>query len=111
MSLLDGRHLLKVYPGKPGPPDRHGMRTYTWDAPVDVEANVQYLSSSERETLGVQVATVARVLAREWPGGPRTKVFWDGRWWEQNGEALWFTRSVRTSHAEVNLVPTSSPPC
>lgn len=110
MSLLDGRHTFKVWVPTKGDVDRYGKARLVWpEDPIVVEGNFQYLTASEATELGVEAETVGRILARTWPGGVHARVRWGERWWQQHGEAKWFTRSAATSHAEVTVVATGVP--
>lgn len=104
MSLLNGRHSLTVWPATVGAPDRYGRKVHAGEHPTLVMANVQFVSSEEKADLGLEAYTVCRVLATEWPGGPYSVIEWEGRRFEQHGEALRFDRSTATAHFEVVMV-------
>lgn len=104
MSLLEGRHRLQVQTARRGGTSKYGNAQITYKDPVEVSGNVQAVSSEEIASLGMQTKSVYRVLARSWPGGPYSRIFWEGKMFEQRGEARWFTRSAATYHCEVLMV-------
>jgi hypothetical protein len=103
VSLLDrGPHTLVVTP-KVEVTDRYGGTTYVDGDPVTVRGSVQPVSTEETEALGVQVDTTYRFIGRDWPGGIHSTVVWDGRNWDQQGEARRYGMSPRTAHVDVIL--------
>lgn len=69
--------------------------------PVEVRCAVQPISAEEIERLGVQADTTMRILCREWPFGPHSLVTYNGREFEQVGEARQYRMSRRTAHDDV----------
>lgn len=100
MSLLDrGPHTVTVVP-QIVVQDRYGETTAD-GTPVPVRCSVQPMSADETSAAGLQVETAYRVIARDWPGGPYSRVEWDGRVWDQQGEPKRYGMSERTRHVDV----------
>ncbi len=103
MSLLDrAPHTLTVTP-KILETDRYGGTKTVDGEPVEVRGSVQPVSSEESGALGVQVDTTYRFIGRTWPGGPHSTALWDGRTFDQQGEARRYSMSPRTAHVDVLL--------
>lgn len=117
MSILDqGPHTVTVIPKT-----RVKNRLNTWELipgePVEmVGVSVQALgaaptkpvSEAVQTGLGEQVRTNLRVLGRgPWPGGPYSEVIWEGRVYDQEGEAAVYSMSARTQHFSVVLTARS----
>ena len=73
-------------------------RDVTYARPVSVRCSVQPLSTDEATALGVTINTACTVIARSWPGGPYSRVTWQGRQWYQHGETAQHRMSPRTAH-------------
>lgn len=72
--------------------------------PVEVRGTVQPLSAEESYQLGLTSEVVYRFLTvGPWPGGVHSRISWDGREWEQLGEALHHTTGRLTRHIVVRL--------
>ena len=92
--------------------DDAGSPVYSDDTPVTVTGGMmQPVSSTETDVLGTNLRTVYRWISRgAWPGGAHSTVVWEGRTFDQDGEARVFTSGRYTHHVEVLLVeraPTS----
>lgn len=79
--------------------------------PVSVQCNVQPVSAEESQALGLSAATVYRLKyfpgehgGAPWPGGPYSRITWQGREYEQRGDALESSMSPRTAHVKVLMV-------
>lgn len=72
--------------------------------PVEVRGTVQPLSAEESYQLGLTSEVVYRFLTvGPWPGGVHSRIWWDGREWEQLGEALHHTTGRLTRHVVVRF--------
>lgn len=108
MSLLiNPPHTLVVTPVVASE-DRYGGTVLTPGVPVTVRGSVQPVSAEEAESLGVQAATSYRFIGREWPGGVHSTAVWEGRTFDQQGEARRYSMSPRTAHVDVILTARSS---
>ncbi|WP_461024676.1 hypothetical protein [Thalassiella azotivora] len=85
--------------------DRYNAPTYTPGTPVEVRGVVQPVQADELQALGAaQTETVYRFIGRgPWPGGVHSTVTWDGREWDQLGEAKVYSTGRRTGHIDVLL--------
>ena len=103
MSLLDGRHVVRVIPlSRPSDPD---------DGPVEGTAvewrcNVQPVSAELASTAGFDFTSTFRLSGRGWPGGSMSRVMvvsgpWTGREFEQIGEPVIHRMSTATAHDVV----------
>ena len=79
--------------------------------PVTITCNVQPVSSTERQALGLETSTVYRIRyfpsahgQAPWPGGPYSLIEWQGRTYHQKGEALTSTMSPRTASVKILMV-------
>ncbi|MFJ5923856.1 hypothetical protein ACIQF6_14785 [Kitasatospora sp. NPDC092948] len=96
MSLLDdGPDTVTVHPAGPVHPD--GTRGPE-GPPLTVRCRVQPSTSEEAAQLGYVDVTVYRVLARELPAGPWSRVVWQDRDWTVVGEPKRHRGSARTRH-------------
>lgn len=103
MSILDkGAHEVTVVP-RIETTGEYGEVVLTDGAPVVVPGcQVQPVSAEEADSLGAQATTIYRVLGRgPWPGGIVSRVEWDGRTWDQIGEARKYTNGRRTQHFDA----------
>ncbi|MDO5619274.1 hypothetical protein [Kocuria sp.] len=102
MTLLSSpRHAVLVQLYGLRSDDEGVEEVHALGEPVEVRCNVHPLSTDEREALGVLTTETYRITARDWPGDHRTRVFYDGRWWDQVGEPSRFRMSSRTQHDSV----------
>ena len=110
--LRKGVHTVTVTPVQPsaGPYGPEEPATH-----VMVRCNVQPVSSKEAAGLAEGVQTVYRVKyfhqehgQAPWPGGPYSRIEWDGRVFEQRGEAILSSMSATTSHYKVLIVDPSA---
>jgi hypothetical protein len=97
VSLLDGRHTVRLEVAKPQRNAYNGTDV-RYAAPVRVVCSVQPLRAEEASALGVTPDTAYRVIARKWLGGPYSRVTFNGRPFFQHGETLHHTMSPRTAH-------------
>lgn len=99
MSLLDdGPDLITIYLSIWA---ADGDGNYAWrtgTVGVTARARVQPVSSTELAVNGQQVATVARVIARNVPAGPWDRIDYDGRTWDLLGEPERRRDSPTTTH-------------
>jgi hypothetical protein len=93
-------HTVLVQPHK-AIDGRYGQDWVPDGEPVEVECAVQPLSADEAERLGVQANTTMRIICRRWPYGPHTLITYNGREYEQVGEARQYRMSRRTAHDDV----------
>lgn len=108
MSLLDGRQVAKVEVATLVPNAYNGG-DITYASPVSVRCSVQPLSSDEATALGIQIDTAYTVFARRWPGGPYSRVTWDGRQWFQHGEAARRRMGRATQHDRAIILAQTAP--
>lgn len=103
MSILDrGKHSVTVVP-QVTTTDEYGGIVTTDGPPVTVSGcQVQPTTAEESDSLGMQATTIYRVIGRgPWPGGIVSRVEWDGREWDQIGEARQYTNGRRTGHFDT----------
>ncbi len=82
--------------------DAGGAPVWADGTPVAVRAVVQPLTAVERVDLGLATETTRKVLTPEhWPGGLHSRITWDGRDWDQVGEARTYVTGRRSQHDEV----------
>ncbi len=110
MSLLDrGPHTVTLRLAVPVKGAyNETIRTYPDPLITVGGCSVQPLRAEEVTSLGLQVDTAYRVICRYWPGGPDSKVEWDGRTWFQYGETLHATTGRRTRHDKAVIVAQSA---
>lgn len=104
--LRRGKHIVTVRTAetKLGP---RGQIVEEWHDAGTFRANIQPVSSSEREAIGVNVETVYRLLyfpqvhGSPWPGGAYSRITWNGREYDQLGEAMLSSMSSRTGHVRI----------
>ena len=97
MSLLtSGPHVVTVTP-RPG---IRGGRYNTFQRADGTPVKVRGWMS-ERDASFLFLAPLP------WPGGPHSRVTWEGREFDQQGPARRSTRSPRTAHVEVTLTARS----
>ncbi|MEX5308895.1 hypothetical protein [Kocuria sp. CPCC 205297] len=91
-------------------PDGMGGYEDVEQPPVTRHCNVYPLSATERYELGFQAVTTYQVFDHEqqinpgagpWPGGNHTRITWEGRTFQQEGEPMVHTMSRRTSHQRI----------
>lgn len=80
---------------------RYGQDWVPDGDPVEQPCAVQPISAEEAERLGVHTETTMRIICRRWPYGPHTLVVYNGREYEQVGEARQYRMSRRTAHDDV----------
>lgn len=111
-ALRHGVHTVTVTPvlESDGP-----YAEETLGEPVTVRCNVQPVSAAERQDLGLTTTTAYRIKyfhpvhgGKPWPGGPYSKIDWQGRRFEQRGEALLSSMSPRTAHYKIIMVSQAS---
>lgn len=114
MSLRHGVHTVTVRPTVKtmGP---RGELVASLGEPVEYSVNVQPVSSSEAESLGMQVSTLYRVKyfpqahgGVPWVGGAYSRITWNGREFDQQGEAMVSSMSPRTGHVKILMAARSS---
>lgn len=104
MSLLDGGpDTLTVWAEIEILDDRRNPVRVPGDTPVTVNGRLQPVSSDETAVEGQQVSTLRRFIARDFPGGPWSKVTGAGRDWDVVGEPAPHNGSARTRHVTVLL--------
>lgn len=114
MTLRKGKHVVSVRPAAATVNSR-GAIVQTWGEPFEYSVNVQPLSSSEVEDLGLKVPTAYRVKywpgehgGMPWFGGAYSRITWNGREFDQQGEAMLSSMSPRTGHVKVIMTARSS---
>lgn len=103
MGLLSkGRTEVTVTPTERTRDDL-GAPVRTPGAPVVRRGIVEPVTAAEiAADPGLRADTEYRFIGRgPWPGGPRSKVTWAGRSWEQIGEARVYGTGRRTAHVVV----------
>lgn len=110
VSLLDGRHTVTVTPKVAAGKDSVNGTRYVDGTPVLVKCNVQPIGTDEANNIDLQVHTVYRVVGRgAWPGGSKATISWNGRPFDQLGEALVYSMSPRTGHYELLMQAQEGP--
>lgn len=113
MNLRRGVHTVQVQESKTEYVD--GRKKSTLGQPTTYRVNVQPVSTAEREALGLSVDTVYRV--KYWPqlhgnipwvGGAYSRITWNGREFDQHGEALLSSMSPRTGHVKILMTARTS---
>lgn len=114
MTLRKGKHVVSVRTAVETVDDR-GAIVQTWGRPVEYSVNVQPLSSSEVEAFGLKVSTAYRVKywpqehgGKQWVGGAYSRISWDRREYDQQGEAMLSSMSPRTGHVTVIMTARTS---
>ncbi|RZS39147.1 hypothetical protein EV193_104363 [Herbihabitans rhizosphaerae] len=104
MALFDSGATLDIYPSV-RTVDADGNEVWLpSETPITVRGRVQPISSveqlsfSQRAVIGQSVTTLYRVIARNAPGGPWSRVVYGGRDWEVVGEPECRRYSSATSH-------------
>lgn len=103
VSLLDrGVHEVVVTP-RVKTVGEYGETVLADGLPVAVSGcQVQPVTAEEAESLNVSATTTYRVVGRgPWPGGLVSQVSWNGRLWDQVGEARVYTNGRRTAHFDA----------
>lgn len=114
MSLLDrGPHSVQVEPRVRTSVDRTNNPTYGYGPPVEVRGlSVQPTSSTgarggrdgAADPEAAPVTLLMKVIGRgPWPGGPYSRVTFEGRRFDQIGEALVRSTGRRTHHFVVTI--------
>jgi hypothetical protein len=102
VSLLDdGPDLVTVYPSI-WAADKDG--NYAWrpgTTGIPLHARVQPVTSTELAVNGQQLATVARVIARNVPAGPWDRIDYAGHTWDVLGEPEHRGDSPTTTHTTL----------
>lgn len=103
MSLLDddANETVLVWPEVAGTDVDGNPTRVPASSPVTVRCRVQPLTSEE--TPGDPLATVYRAVSRDWPRGAASRVSWDGREWDVDGEPKRHSGSETTRHVTVLL--------
>lgn len=101
--LLDRpRHSVTVTEVASTTENPYGGDQPVYTAPTSVKCTVVPVSApQEIANLGVQAITTYKIFARTWPGGIHSIITWNGRMFDQVGEAEFWDVSPRTSHYEV----------
>ena len=120
--LRRGVHTVTVRPMVETVGARGGVVQSLGD-PVEVQVNVQPVSTSEVESLSSALGTVkglsvgatyrVKYFPREhggvpWPGGAYSRITWQGREYDQQGEGLVSSMSSVTGHVKVIMTARSS---
>lgn len=71
--------------------------------PCMVQAVREWSTEEEIRVEGLQLLTLARIFARNWPGNAMSIITWDGYEWETVGEPQHFRVSKRTEHWSVTI--------
>ena len=112
MRLLDRPpHEVWVTP-KVRTVDKYGEAVYVdGDRVGPIPCAVQPFTSGQNNVTGVkiekygtQVKVGYNVYALEWPGGPSSTVEWQGRKYQQDGEAQVYSMSANTAHVKVGII-------
>lgn len=114
MSLRKGRHTVSVRPAFTEVTDR-GALVQRWAEPEAFQVNVQPVSTAEAEALGLTVATVYRIKywpqehdGKPWAGGPYSRITWNGREYDQQGDPMESSMSATTGHTKVLMTARAS---
>lgn len=108
MSILrDPPHVVQLQRMKRSQSVRGTYEDVPEGEPIDVPCSVQavreWSSAEEIPVDGLQVLTLCRVFAADWPGDIRSIVRWDGHVWETVGDPQHFTQGRRTHHWAVTI--------
>lgn len=86
--------------------DRYGGAAWVEGPSYRVDhCSIQPVTAQESEKLGFSPNAVYRLICRSWPGGPASRIEWNGRMWDQHGETRIYTTGRRTQHVDVLLTP------
>lgn len=112
MSLLDrGPHTVLVQVRRQEGTDRYNAPNYVDDGtPVPISGSMQPLTADETYSLGIEANTAYKFLCRTWPGGIHSSATWNGRPFQQVGEARVHSTGRRTGHVTVVLQAESAEP-
>lgn len=106
-TLRKGKHTVAVQAMEEEITSR-GLVVQKPGAVVTLSVNVQPLQSAEAESIGVSVSTSYRLKyfpnahgGVPWPGGAYSRITWQGREYDQVGEATLSSMSSTTSHYRV----------
>lgn len=105
VSLLNsGPHTVTVTPVIKQKAS-NGAPRYVRGTPVTVShVMVQPMTASEVDGQVTAITTMYQVIGSGvWPGGPHSIVEWNGREWDQEGEARIYSVSPRTAHFDVMI--------
>jgi len=104
VSLLDtGNETVQVWPEVSSTDsDGNPIKGPAAD-PVEIQARVQPVSSTDVIAAGQQTVARYRLITRDAPLGPWVRVRWRGRDWDIDGEPLWSNGSPRTRHVQAIL--------
>lgn len=104
MSLLDDAvDALVVYPEVDAVDGDGNPVRVPAPAGVRVGGRVQPASAEETRDLGYKTGTLYRFIGRTFPAGAYSRVEWDDRTWDVDGEPLWSRGSEATRHVTVML--------
>ena len=68
-----------------------------------VQAVREWSSAEEIPVNGLQLLTLTRIFARDWPGDSRSIIYWDGAEWETIGAPQHFQVGHRTRHWAITV--------
>lgn len=104
MSLLDEATDVVLVYGETDSEDGDGNPTRVpASSPTTVRGRVQPANAEETTQRGFGVGTYYRFIGRTFPDGAWSRVEWDGRDWDVEGEPLWSRGSEATRHVTVML--------
>lgn len=108
MRLLHGRDTVTLFPLLPSV-DSLGMPRHDYGQPIVIQCSPQWQTPTQNTALGLAPHTRIVVFARHWNGTPQCRLWWQGKTFEQIGEAKHLYGSARTDHYEIqaNLIATS----
>lgn len=86
--------------------DRAGVKESVPDRTVTVPCKIEPVSATEMAARGMQdygtaAVTAMKILADDWPGGIFSEIDWNGRKFNQAGEALRHTAGYFTQGVSV----------
>lgn len=108
MNLLDNPPHVVVVQNMKRTQNARGLYEDVPDGePIQVGCSVQsvreWSSAEEIPVNGLQLLTLCRIFARDWPGTVRSVVLWDGFQWETVGSPQHFIVGKRTHHWAITV--------
>lgn len=100
IGLLAGRDMIQLF-GAKQVRDSFGMTTVRWRDPIEVACSPQWVQARQENNIGLAPDSDVIVFSKTWGFPAQSRFFWQGKTFEQVGEAMFFYGSKRTQHFEV----------
>lgn len=100
IGLLAGRDIIKVFKVHHDD-DRYGLGANRWIDPIEVACSPQWVQARQENSIGLAPDSDVIVFSKTWGFPAQSRFFWQGKTFEQVGEAMFFYGSKRTEHFEV----------